>query len=71
MSISQTPKNLKELIIESKYETLGELAADLGVTVRAVSYWLSGKRVPGLIEAYKLSQALGVSMNELIKIFMR
>ena len=46
--------------------TQRELAAQLGVTDKAVSRWETGKGLPDISLLRPLSEALGVSVNELL-----
>lgn len=44
-----------------------ELAAQLGVSQVAVSQWESGRTHPGFEKIIKLSDILGVTIDELVK----
>jgi transcriptional regulator with XRE-family HTH domain len=47
--------------------TQEDLAAALGITASAVSLWESGKRSMNVKQADKLAQALGVTLNDLMR----
>ena len=57
-------------LVKSKGFTQAELAVKVGCSQRAVSYWISGRNLPTLKEAYYLSKTLGVTLEELAIIFL-
>ena len=63
MTIAENIKRLRE----NKSMTQEDLAAELGITASAVSLWESGKRSMNVKQADKLAQALGVTLNDLMK----
>lgn len=63
MTIAENIKRLRE----NKSMTQEDLAAELGITASAVSLWESGKRSMNVKQADKLAQALGVTLNDLMR----
>ena len=63
MTIAENIKRLREV----KSMTQEDLAAELGITASAVSLWESGKRSMNVKQADKLAQALGVTLNDLMR----
>ncbi len=62
-------QTFKELV-KSKGMTQVELAEKVGCSTRVISYWIKGRNVPSLKEAYYLACALGVSLEDLAIIFL-
>ena len=63
MTIAENIRRLRE----AKSMTQEDLAAALGITASAVSLWESGKRSMNVKQADKLAQALGVTLNDLMR----
>ena len=63
MTIAENIRRLRE----AKEMTQEDLAAALGITASAVSLWESGKRSMNVKQADKLAQALGVTLNDLMR----
>jgi transcriptional regulator with XRE-family HTH domain len=63
MTIGDNIKRLRE----QKGLSQQDLAELMNVTHGAVSLWESGKRSMNVKQADKLAQALGVTLNELVK----
>lgn len=63
MTIAENIKRLRE----AKSMTQEDLAAALGITASAVSLWESGKRSMNVKTADQLAQALGVTLNDLMR----
>lgn len=52
---------------EAKGLRIRELAEQVGVSFATIARWEAGTRRPGLMNLQRLSQALGVSMSDLLK----
>lgn len=59
--------NLTNLLKENNlnYE---KLAAVTGFTARAISYWAQGKRIPSVLNAKKIADYFGVSVDSMLKV---
>ena len=57
-------------LVKSKGMTQAELAEKVGCSTRVISYWIKGRNVPSLKEAYYLACALGVSLEDLALVFI-
>lgn len=42
------------------------LAAKIGVTAAAISYWENGVNVPNIEDCWKLADSLGITLDELV-----
>ena len=62
-------QTFKELV-KFKGMTQVELAEKVGCSTRVISYWIKGRNVPSLKEAYYLACALGVSLEDLALVFI-
>lgn len=58
-------KNNLNLIIENKGIKKIYIAKQLGVTSQTISNWLSGYSMPNLVMAKKLSEILGVTIEDI------
>lgn len=56
--------HLKSLL-EEKGMTQAEFARRTGLTEPAVSRYIKGERIPGMLQAYRIACAIGVDMNTL------
>ena len=52
---------------EAKGLRIRDLAEQVGVSFATIARWETGTRRPGLMNLHRLSQALGVSMSDLLK----
>lgn len=57
-------------LIKARGMTQAELAAKVGCSTRVITYWVTGRNVPSLREAYYLASALGVSLEDLAIMFL-
>ena len=65
-SINQTKLQLWLLLQRKNGKTWGDIADDLGVTRQALDYWLRGTRTPSSPQLAHLSQATGLSLQDLL-----
>jgi transcriptional regulator with XRE-family HTH domain len=63
-------KTFKELV-KAKGLTQKDLARYVGISERAISHWNSGRNLPSLEEAFRVSLILGVSLERLATIFIK
>ena len=54
-------------LLESKNITQVELARELGLSQSAISLYTSGKRAPRILLLPRIAEALGCTMEELLK----
>jgi len=59
-------KNLTNLIKENNL-SYKKVADGAGVNERAVSFWAQGKRVPSLVNAKKIADYFGLTLDEIAK----
>ncbi len=59
-------KNFKRIIAEKGF-TQAELAGKLGIDQAVISHWITGTRNPSLNSLKKVSDALDISFNFLLK----
>lgn len=60
----------KQLLYE-KFASQNDLAKEINVSKQLVSRWIIGKNQPRLEEVLKLSKALNVSTETIIKCFVK
>lgn len=65
--MSKIKSNLKLYIVKSG-STNKEIAEHLGKTQQQISNWVTGRYVPTLEDALKLSKLFGVTVNELFEL---
>lgn len=58
-------KSIKEIRLAQKLSQK-ELAARIGVTHAAISYWENGINIPNVKDCWRLADALGVTIDELV-----
>lgn len=58
-------------LVKVKGMTQKELAHRAGISERAISHWNSGRNLPSLEEAFRVSLILGVSLEKLATIFIK
>ncbi len=65
MRVYRFNENLKEIIAERGLSA-AEVAEKIGVNSSTVSCWCSGQYTPNLFNAFLLSEALGIGLDELV-----
>lgn len=63
-------KEFLKLLIE-KGITQVELAKRIGVSFQSLNLWISGKRNPSLKSIDRLSKELGLTNDDIIKLFLK
>lgn len=56
-------------LLKENNMTQSALAKKIGVSQQLVSSWCTGKSKPGIPSAYKLSQVLNVSIEDIVNCF--
>jgi transcriptional regulator with XRE-family HTH domain len=65
MRVYRFEKNLK-MILAQRGLSAAEVAEKMGVNNSTVSCWCSGRYTPTVFNAFLLSEALGVGLDELV-----
>lgn len=65
VNLKETGKKLKRAIEESDY-TENELAEYLGISIRSIQYWKSGKKLPSLDNLLYLCHVIDKNVNDLV-----